>query len=348
MPTSRGDENAFGLVSKAFNVDQARLIRSIRELRGSFIEEILVGGETFWVFDHPTILDAATEIFRRDATMTQIFLLGARFETIAANVVCEDAPRIPDAMVVPPHADDLLVRRLAAAPDDTTSNSLLFSFLASRASDRVFSKILASCEGVLNRFPGFFWRVNYNAKIITWARANRLGLIDHTPRDYIVETLERAIFFNNDLSFMGNDAILSLIPPTKLIQITLRMRRELLSELSDQVSATSNEPDLDIDPSENFQEFNSYLDSLREIFAEDEDALNTISEVEGEVASATEEINQIKAQRERALERQRHRDDDEEWDNRASGCSPPSYSDRLAFGEPSAGRPRSIFSDVDE
>ena len=140
MPTNRGDQDAFELVSSAFNVDKARLIRSIRELQGSFVEEISDGGETFWVFDHPTILDAATELFRRDAAMTQIFLLGAGFETIAANVVCEEAPRIADAMVVQKNFDELLVRRLAAAPDDTRSNSLLLSFLASRASDSVFSE----------------------------------------------------------------------------------------------------------------------------------------------------------------------------------------------------------------
>jgi hypothetical protein len=130
MPTNRGDQDAFELVSSAFNVDKARLIRSIRELQGSFVKEVSGGGETFWMFDHPTILDAATEIFRRDAAMTQIFLLGAGFETIAANVVCEEAPRITDAMVVQKNFDELLVRRLAAAPDNTRSNDLLFSFLA--------------------------------------------------------------------------------------------------------------------------------------------------------------------------------------------------------------------------
>jgi hypothetical protein len=91
------------------------------------------------------------------------------------------------------------------------------------------------------------------------SRAHRLGIIDDITRDNAVDTLENAIFFNNDLSFVDSDDILSLIPPTKIMRLTVRMRRELLGELSDKVSAICDEPDLDIDPEDNYQEFNSYL-----------------------------------------------------------------------------------------
>ncbi len=349
MPINRGDEDAFELVSNAFNVDKARLIRSIRELQGSFVEEISEGGETFWIFDHPTILDAATEMFRRDTAMTQIFLLGATFETITTNVVCAEIPRITDAMVVQRNFDDLLVRRLAAAPDDTKSNSLLFSFLASRASDSVFSGVLAACKGILKRNAGFSWHnINYNPKILTCARAHQLGLLDDMTREDMVDTLDRAIFWNNDLSFIDNGAILYLIPSARIMRLTLKMRRELLSDLSDQVAAICREPDLDVDPSDNFQEFNSYMNSLREFFFDDRDALDIIAAIDAEIESAVGEIKLEKAERERALRRQSLEDEDAEWNDRALERSPPKHTVRPSFADQSDGAPRSVFSDVDQ
>jgi len=347
MPTNRADEDAFELVSKAFNVDKARLVRSIRELQGSFVEEISADGATFWVFDHPTILDAATEMFRRDAAMTQIFLLGAKFETIAANVVCEDMPPIPDAMVIPRNFNALLIRRLAAAPNNTMSNRLLFSFLAERASDSVFTEVLSACEGILvERNAGFFWSLNYDAKILATARANRLGLIDSKTLDEMSRVLEEAILFRKDLSFLDDDSILGLITPTKLMQITLRIRKTLIGDLSEQVVEICDEPDLDIEPSDNFQEFTSYLDLLREFFVYDEEATDSIVEIEREVEGATEEIKRKKVERERARRRELE-EEDEEWSDRVSS-GPVGNSARSPFAEQSQRKPRSIFSDVDE
>jgi hypothetical protein len=157
--------------------------------------------------------------------------------------------------------------------------------------------------------------------------------------------LEEAIFFRKDLSFLGSNRILSLIPPTKLMQITLRIRKEL-SDLSDQVSAICDEPDLDIDPSDNFQEFTSYLALLREFFCYDEEAIDSIAEIEGEVEGATDEIKRKKFERERARRRALE-EADEEWSDRVSS-GPVGNSARSPFAEQSHGKPRSIFSDVDE
>ena len=141
-------------------------------------------------------------------------------------------------------------------------------------------------------------------------------------------------------------------PPGKpQILITLgqrdKPRRELLGELSDQVSAICKEPDLDIDPPDNYQEFNSYLYSLREFFSEDPDALDTISDIESEVGGSVDEIKRKKVEHERALRRSL-RDEDEEWSDRASGSLPPNHSARLSFAGQLDERPRSVFSDVDE
>jgi hypothetical protein len=180
------------------------------------------------------------------------------------------------------------------------------------------------------------------------SRAHRLGIIDDITRDNAVDTLENAIFFNNDLSFVDSDDILSLIPPTKIMRLTVRMRRELLGELSDKVSAICDEPDLDIDPEDNYQEFNSYLYSLRLFFDDDPDACDTISNIEGEVEGAIDEIRRKKVERERARGRQSLRDEDEEWSDRASDGLPPNHSVRLPLADQLDEKPRSVFSDVDE
>ena len=227
MPTNRADEDAFELVSKAFNVDTARLVRSIRELQGSFVQEISEDGAAFWVFDHPTILDAATEMFRRDPAMTQIFLLGADFETIAANVVCEGMPPIADAMAyrelsTPCSSVDLRLRRMPPCQIACSLRSWPKGRLI-----LVFSAVLSACEGIFARDAGWFWSLKYDAKILVGARANKLGLMDFKTRDNMAETLERAIFFRNDLSFLNSDSILGLIPPTRLTRITREYGRSL-------------------------------------------------------------------------------------------------------------------------
>jgi hypothetical protein len=83
-------------------------------------------------------------------------------------------------------------------------------------------------------------------------------------------------------------------------------------------------------------------------FDDDPDACDTISNIEGEVEGAIDEIRRKKVERERARGRQSLRDEDEEWSDRASDGLPPNHSVRLPLADQLDEKPRSVFSDVDE
>jgi hypothetical protein len=222
------DPLAAQAVSDLMGVPLPRIRDALGQLRGSFLRVATIDDHETWAFAHPTIADALTDILTESSHMMAALLRGATIDTILGSFVCEGARHVRDAPTIPPTLDDTLVGRLARVPDEISTNWSLFGFLADRASDHVFRRVVTADPAILTRQSWATHRAIYDPKISAYARAHRLGLLDEHRQVAMASRLEEAAMSDFDLSFFEDEDILRLIPPGRLVALGVRLRVDAL------------------------------------------------------------------------------------------------------------------------
>ena len=248
-----------------------------------------------WSFAHPTIADALSAILgHRPNCVVELYVRGARVETLLSEAVCAKSGSIRDAVIVPDSINDLLISRILETSDEPGLNSSLFAFLSERASETVLREVLKQAPNLLERKTQVTWRVYHDAKIRLYARVHALGLLSEELRQQSVDRLEKAIFENLDHSFLDTDSILSLYPPTRLLTVAVRLCGELLESLPTRIKGIVNEADLDIEPEDNFDQVSSFVDSLENVFAENDTVQVQIADAKELIKDAIDEVSMMK------------------------------------------------------
>lgn len=336
MPHNTIDASALSVVSELTSVPAPRIRDSLAELKGSFLRTAVVSGAELWSFAHPTIADALTSILRERPHFIAALLRGASIEAILGSFVCEGMRSIQDAPTIPATLDDVLVARLSRIPDETSTNWTMFRFLADRASDKVFERVVMADDEILRRESWDSYRVSQDPKILAHARARRLGRLDEYDQDRTAERLKEAALRDFDLSFFENDDILSLIPPQQVIALGIKLRSEALVEAPSRMVNIAEEADLNEDPELHFENYSRGLDILGEFEELDVSTQTLIDEARRVMACAIEDITQRKEAKDKP-------DHAAEW----SYMSPVAREQEVKAVAIVAPARRSIFDDVD-
>jgi hypothetical protein len=330
------------LVIRHYNVDRETLAESLIQLRDSFLVEKSDGSRRDWTFKHPTLSDALAATLGEADGMRELYLRGVSQETILSDVICEGMPPIRDAVVVPSTLNSLLLDRLVAAEDDIQhTNTLLFGFLANRASEDVFRGFVVAHSTVFERLSRASYYAAYDPKVEVHARALRMGLLPSERRDAIVYRLESHLFDDIDTSILGEEDVLALFPPKTLMALSRRIQKEILSSIPSRADEIVDQADLDRSPEENFEDLEARLSDLETFFAGNEDVEGALNEALSAVEAGKD---LIKNKKEKAdIEAAQ---DDWMWDEIGKQSSKP-------ISVPAASRtdefvPRSMFSDIAE
>ncbi len=326
LPCDISDSSQTALVAEKFGVSSLALGDALEQLNESFLVVKPDASRSVWAFAHPTISDALSALLVHRPDLVELYVRGTKIETLLDEVVCEGAPEVRDAVVVPASANDLLVSRLIDTPDEPEFNRALLGFLCERASESVLRSVTALDKDLLSRQPSSYWRLSWDTRVRLFARIHSLGLLPTEHREEIAEKLEFAVLNEFDGSFLDNDEILALFQPRKLLALSSRLSEEVFIQLSDEISRIVEDADLDCKPEDNFSDIRSFVESLKEAFTYSSEVKNRLIRVEDEIVDAVRDVTN------------RKRDDDVEWEGEDVQ---PSKVTVISKG-------RSIFSDVDE
>lgn len=294
MPHNAIDAAAASVVSELTGVPAARVRDSLPELKGSFLRTAVVSSIDTWSFAHPTIADALTSILRERPHFIAALLRGASVETILGTFVCEGMRSILDAPIIPATLDDVLVSRLSRIPDETSTNSSMFRFLADRASDKVFERLVLADAELLRRESWQSYRVSHDAKVQAHARAYRLGWLDEYDQGQTASRLKEAALQDFDLTFFEEEENLRLIPPAQVISLGMKLRSETLIEVPHRIRAIAQDADLDEDPESHFENYSRGLEILRAFDDLDADTEKRIEDAEQALQSVIEDLTERK------------------------------------------------------
>lgn len=324
------DPSAAQSVAELTGHTLAKIQDCFAELAGSFLK--LSGSK--WTFAHPTISDALTEILRQKPHMMAALLRGATIDTILSSFICEGAPHVRDALVIPTTLDDALVSRLRHTPDEWHGNWLLFHFLSYRASEAVLAKTIRQFPELLSRSCWQTELVGNDPRITTYARVHRLGLLPDNLRVEAADRLESAALNSLDLSFFAEEDILALIPSLRLVGLGLEIRATILPSINDRIDEITANADLDEEPDSHFEKLLGMLERV-EMIGVDADASDLIDDARMEVKRS------IDALEDRKRERDEQEEGDADWTHiitQKKEESPPSVVTTN----------RSVFDDVDK
>lgn len=343
----KGSKNSelWRIISDSFHISDNDISNAFSELRDSFLVEKVVGDVTYWTFKHPTISDAISFWLGRSEGMAELYLRGAKLETILTDVACEDAPVIRDAVIIPDDLTDKLIDRLSACPDELRLNTALFRFIATRMSARCVRHFMERNPRAFDRAHAIYGSPLSDARLRASAKVHELGLLDSITRDQCSERIRRAILKDGEVSLLRDDGLLSLVKPTQLALMVQDIRKKLLPTLDDKIVEFYDGADLELDGDDNFYELRSTIETLKDIFEDDEGATKILDDADSSIDYYVEEIDQKRREKEQEEEDKEFEQEEESFfsDSRPSQRSTSSASDN-AFDGTSA--PRSIFSDL--
>jgi hypothetical protein len=299
-----------------------------------FLKTTDVQGRSVWAFAHPTITDALTDILKARSHMVGALVRGAALETILRTVVCEGAQPVPDAPIVPATLDDVLVARFTSIRDEEFTNRLMFNFLAHRANENVFRRVVTAHPELLNRYCWQSHTVRHAPKVLTHARAYGYGALDVDIQDSTASELETAALDQFDLSFFDEPDVLRLMPSRRAIALGIRLRTQTLPDLSDRIRSAGEEADTSDTVGSVFGRFEEGLDTLEGLGNVDAETEQMISDAR----DALDEAKDLFRERKAADEDEDH---SAEWNYMAPAPSKEPDADDNIHDT------RSVFSDVD-
>ena len=314
------------LVADKYGVTTRAIAEALPQLEGSFV---VVRQEDFhqvWGFVHPTFTDAISSMLSARPDLVELYVQGAKLETLLAEAVCEGAASIPDAVVIPPSASAHLVGRLIRAPDAPDMNRSLFEFLANRASDAVVLAVLEADSELIRREARHYWRIDSDGRVRFLARVHRLHRLPEEIRSEVAYELERIALHDLDASFLDNEDILALLQPTQLLGLGVQLVAALASVVPDRITEIEEGADPDSDIPDQFDQVRSFVEQLQEALSSDKTVHDTLQSLRVEIDDAIEKVSKKKKPSE----------DVGSWSN----ISPAKVA--------AAPKGRSIFSDIDE
>jgi hypothetical protein len=314
------------LVADKYGVTTRAIAEALPQLEGSFVTVRQEDSHQVWCFVHPTFTDAISSMLSARSDLVELYVQGAKLETLLEEAVCEGAASIRDAVVIPPSAFEHLVGRLMRAPDAPDMNRSLFEFMASRASDAVVLAILEADPELIRREAKPYWRIGSDGRLRFLARVQRIHRLPEDIRLEVACELERIALHDLDASFLDNEDILALLQPTQLLRLGVQLVAALASVVPDRISEIAEEANPDSDIPDQFDQVRSFVEQLQEALSSDKAVHDTLQSVSREIDDAIEKVSKKKKPSE----------DIGSWSN----ISPAKVA--------AAPKGRSIFSDVDD
>jgi energy-coupling factor transporter ATP-binding protein EcfA2 len=330
------------LVMRHFGIDHESLGQAIPQLRDSFLFQRQQNGQLTWAFKHPTIADAVSAFLGETDGLVELYLRGTRPEVILSEVVCSGVGSIPDSTVVPESLNALLADIVLRIPDEPSLNERLFSFLWTRASDRFFQSVVTEHPELLARKTQSDRRLGVDSRINVHSRAAKFGVLPDGLRYETTARLTVALLDYLDTTFLADNDILGIIPPTELMLLLVRLRSALPKSIQEAVQHVIDEIDYEVEPDEHFYELRNDLDALNiALFGSEEpDDEPLADELRELIDEGVKEVLRRQEERE-----QEGREDDWDWRNN----EPKRLQEIRNVGTPNSPKgSRSVFSDVDE
>ncbi|MET4212461.1 hypothetical protein, partial [Bradyrhizobium sp. LA2.1] len=236
----------------AFGVTSAQIRNQLQALNGSLLNLAEDEDGPYWTYRHPTVSDAFAAHVAKSPELVEVYLTGAKPETIVSEVVCAGIQIYGASVVVPPALNELLVGRISSL--GTTS---LVSFICYRSNSAVTRSLVDERPDLKNRIRWFSPPLKDDLDVEFVLVLHRHGLLSEEERLDFVEAVRRSAVDDADDSFIEMDELRAILEQDEFDDILLEVRDAWMSDIDSQVQKLQSEWSSSYDPADYFDRFKS-------------------------------------------------------------------------------------------
>jgi hypothetical protein len=265
--------------------DVGKCIKALESLNGSLVVHQHVDGDLVWRFKHPTIGGAFASALARSPDLLGIFLLGSATENLIQQVTCGDVG-IEKAVVVPKPLFPQVIARLAefTASDKYKSEYLaswgakrsLHSFLTRRCSKEFLALYLQAKPDLVNKVCNPGLRLYFSSEVELAVRLNNFGLLNEENRRIFVEAVSAYAVSGEDSYALEDEGIRSMFTDVEFEELVATIRADLLPMLASVRQEVQDSYDAEDLADEHMDHILENFKTLRNVFREDLEAIQTI------------------------------------------------------------------------
>jgi hypothetical protein len=275
----------------------------------------------WWVFKHPTISDAFSTYVSDNLELIDVYIRGTSTARLLKEITCGRS--VAGAKIeVTPSRYSAVIERLVPHMQDVDGAADVARFLADRCSRDFLIAFLSVATDItplvrLDSYLGRSPHAMFCARVITD------GLSTPGFKEEFVAALTRLAIETPDLDFVTDRRLATALTISELADIMRDVRRRLIPNLGEMISEWAS--GCDSDPEAFFEPLRDVLQTLEQVFANDEEALDFIGSADAEIDAEVENMNEASG------EARRRDSDDYEW--QPSAHFEPLRSSRETFDD---------------
>lgn len=233
----------------AFGTTVASIRSQLEALNGSLLLRAQDDKGPYWSYKHPTVSDAFADYVAHNSEQVEIYLKGARPESIVREVVCAGMRVYGAPVFVPDSMHELLAARLVKL-----ELHLLISFLSYRSNRNFTALILGMRPDILKSLQGFSIPVYEDTAARLAATLHKQGLLPPEIRKNFVNELREAAVEEADASFLEN-GLQEMLSDEEREAILADVDSSVLGDIESHVRRLKHSWNGTIEPEEYFESF---------------------------------------------------------------------------------------------
>jgi hypothetical protein len=204
----------------------------------------------YWTYRHPTVGDAFASSVAKSPELVELYLRGAKPDTVLREVVCAGVKLAGASVTVPTSLNELLIERISSL-----SALSLAVFICYRANKLVARMLLDSRPDLRNRIDYISTPISDDVDSDFVLALYRHNLLTEEERLKYVEIVRRAAVDEADDSFIEITEIGAVLTPTEYHDILLEVRDSWLTDVGTFVDRLGRNWDTQYAPDDYFDRF---------------------------------------------------------------------------------------------
>jgi len=302
----------------SFGTSSAAVRQQLEALNGSLLLLALDEVSAYWTYKHPTVSDAFARYVAGSPELVEVYLKGAKPDSIAYEVVCAGAHVYGAPVIVPDSLHQLLADRI-----DKLDSHDLASFLSYRSNGKFSAVMLQRRPDIWERMKHFSFPMKDDTDASLLAKLHSQGLLPEERRVNFVSRVKEAASELADASFLDDYNIGDVLTEAEKDEILSEAEEKVLKRIPFHIDRLESEWDSEFPPEDYFDEFQKFV----KLFA---DAVAWRADHKASLVSATVGVS-------RAVQRM-----NENYDTGSPTSAP------TALSTPMSAPLANLFRDVDE
>ena len=233
--------------ASAFGVSVASVRGELDALNGSVLLLALDEQGHYWTYKHPTVSDAFSAYLAGSPELIEVYLRGAKAETILYEVVCAGESIQGAPLVVPASLSALLVERI-----QNVDILHLRTFMSYRSSTAVNALLMARRPDVLKGFSHFIAPIKDDADASLLSKLHRQGILSEEQRLNFVTSVMTSLIDEGDATFLEKPYLEEVLNAEEMDEVRRLARETVFPRLKYYVDQLQSSWDPEYPPEEHF------------------------------------------------------------------------------------------------